>query len=677
MEKLLYGVAYYREYMPEERLDEDIRLMKAAGINVVRIAESTWSSYERQDGDFDFSSVLTVLDRMHANHIAVIIGTPTYAIPAWLAKKHPSVMATTPQGVNKYGHRQKMDITSPVYLRYAERIIRELLTATASHPAVIGYQIDNETKYYDTCGAPVQRGFIEQLKKQFDGNLDKLNAEYGLDYWSNRIDAWEDFPPLESTINASLGAAFQSYQRGLVTEFLAWQATLVSEYRLPGQFITHNFDFEWRTWSFGVRGEVDHFTASSVLDITGVDIYHPGQHQLTGVEIAFCGDIARTTKDANYLVLETQAQAFKNWTPYPGQLRLQAFSHIASGAAMVSYWHWHSLHNSYETYWKGLLSHDLQPNPVYDEAKDVGQAFARLSPQLAGLKKHNRVALLVSHDSLTAVDWHPYSGHQFGRSKEHQYNDTVRAYYDALYRLNIEVDILTVDDPRLSRYQLLIAPLLYAVSESSLQRLNQFTERGGHILYAFRSGFANEHLKVRTDRQPAVIREAVGASYQLFVEPHEVTLQSGLLDIPAGKAAVADWMELLEADAGAEVWASYRHPYWNKYAAIVHNRYGAGTATYVGCSISSEAVEAVLLRLIEKTDLDVAAISPGYPVTVRRAVNRSGNTVLFFLNYSSQPQTLSFPLKAGEELLSGQRYQQGQALELADWGVAIFEVEKE
>jgi beta-galactosidase len=277
---------------------------------------------------------------------------------------------------------------------------------------------------------------------------------------------------------------------------------------------------------------------------------------------------------------------------------------------------------------------------------------------------------------LTAIDWHPHKGHQFGRHKEHQYNDTVRAYYDALYRLNIEVDILAVDDPRLSRYQLLIAPLLYAVSESSLQRLNQFTQEGGHILYAFRSGFANEHLKVRHVRQPAVIREAVGANYQLFVEPHEVTLQSDQLNIPSGQAIVSDWMELLEADASAEVWASYRHPYWNKYAAIVHNQYGAGTTTYVGCSISSEAVEAVLLRLIEKTTLDVATISLDYPVTVRHTVNRSGNTVLFFLNYSSQPQTMTLTFNA-DELLSGQHYLQGQSLNLADWGVAIFEVEKQ
>ena len=127
-------MACYREYLPKERLDGNIRLMKAAGSIAVRIAESTWSSYEPRDGEFDFSQVLTVPDRMHQHQISVIIGTPTYALPAGWQKKHPSVIAETPQGVNKYGHRQKMDITSPVYLFYSERIIRRLLAATACHP---------------------------------------------------------------------------------------------------------------------------------------------------------------------------------------------------------------------------------------------------------------------------------------------------------------------------------------------------------------------------------------------------------------------------------------------------------------------------------------------------------------------------------------------------------------
>ena len=87
------------------------------------------------------------------------------------------------------------------------------------------------------------------------------------------------------------------------------------------------------------------------MDIAGVDIYHPSQDNLTGTEISFGGDVTRSMKGGkNYLVIETEAQGFPQWVPYPGQLRLQAFSHLALGANMVEYWHWHSIHNSAETY---------------------------------------------------------------------------------------------------------------------------------------------------------------------------------------------------------------------------------------------------------------------------------------------------------------------------------------
>ncbi len=86
MQQLLYGVAYYDEYMPHDRLHEDIRMMLDAGINVVRIAESTWSTHESQNGVFDFTSVDRVLHAMRQAGIGVIVGTPTYAVPTWLAK---------------------------------------------------------------------------------------------------------------------------------------------------------------------------------------------------------------------------------------------------------------------------------------------------------------------------------------------------------------------------------------------------------------------------------------------------------------------------------------------------------------------------------------------------------------------------------------------------------------
>ena len=161
MDKLLYGVAYYDEYMPYDRLAEDVKMMKAANINVVRIAESTWSTHEPQEGVFDFRHVTRVLDAMEEAGISVIVGTPTYAIPTWMVKAHPDILATTKQGPGIYGARQIMDITHPAYLFYAERIIRKLMEVTAHRKCVIGFQLDNETKYYDTAGRHVQERFVK------------------------------------------------------------------------------------------------------------------------------------------------------------------------------------------------------------------------------------------------------------------------------------------------------------------------------------------------------------------------------------------------------------------------------------------------------------------------------------------------------------------------------------
>ena len=480
MERLLYGAAYYEEYLPVDRLEKDVEMMKAAGINVVRIAESTWSTCEPQDGVFDFSHVERVLDAMEQAGISVIIGTPTYAVPTWMVKAYPEVLATTKQGQGIYGARQIMDITNPVYLFYAERVIRKLMEHTAHRSCVIGFQLDNETKYYGTAGKNVQQGFVKYLREKFQDDLDAMNHEFGLDYWSNRINAWEDFPDVRGTINGSLGAEFEKYQRTLVDRFLEWQAGIVGEYRREDQFVTQNFDFEWRGYSYGVQPSVNHFHAARPLTVAGVDIYHPTQDALTGAEIAFGGDMTRSLKQDNYLVLETEAQGFPCWTPYPGQLRLQAYSHLASGANSVMYWHWHSIHNSMETYWKGLLGHDFQENAAYREAKQIGREFSAYSQHLVNLKKKNSTAILVSNEALTALEWFPINAGS-DASVPVKYNDIVRWIYDALYRMNIECDFVWPDSENIEEYDWVIVSALYAAPEALLHRLNRYVEAGGGV----------------------------------------------------------------------------------------------------------------------------------------------------------------------------------------------------
>ena len=676
MKELLYGAAYYDEYMPYDRLDKDVEMMKKAGINTVRIAESTWSTCEPQPGVFDFSHVERVMDAMEEAGINVIIGTPTYAVPTWMVKAHPDVLAETVKGRGIYGARQIMDITHPVYLFYAERVIRELMKRTAHRKCVIGFQLDNETKYYGTAGKNVQEQFVKYIREKFHDDLDALNYEFGLDYWSNRINAWEDFPDVRGTINGSLGAEFEKFQRTLVDKFLGWQADIVNEYRREDQFVTHNLDFEWRGYSYGIQPYVNHFHASQCLTIAGTDIYHPTQDDLTGAEIAFGGDLIRSLKQDNYLVIETEAQGFPGWTPYKGQLRLQAYSHLASGANSVMYWHWHSIHNSFETYWKGLLSHDFQENATYREACIIGNEFARLGKHLVNLKKKNEVAVLVSNEALTALNWFRIQEQAPGAdAKSIYYNDVMRWMYDTLYHMNIECDFIWPESENLEQYKAIVVPALYAAPDELLIRLKQYVENGGTLIASFKTAFANENVKVSHEVQPHILSNCFGVHYDQFTFPKNVGLTGEVIlkktDQKGNAHPAANvFMELLVSE-GAEVLASYEHYNWKDYAAITRNHYGKGQAVYIGCMTDEETLKSVYKAVLPEAGVEIPEYH--YPIIVRKGLNDLGKTVCYFLNYSGMELEMPYDYKNGIELLENTAVENGTALQMPAWGVKIVE----
>ena len=219
-DNVLYGAAYYHEYMPSERLDKDIQMMKECGLNVVRVGESAWGLFEPQEGVFDFKWMDRIVDKMYAAGIKVILGTPTYSIPAWMAEKHPEVLAVYQRGGKAhYGIRQNMDITNPTYLFYSERIIRRLLEHYASHPGIIGYQVDNETLARGVNNQDFFVGFRSYIKRKFNNSLDSLNHAWGLNYWGMNIHTWEEFYARDGVTNPSYKLEWERYGRKKVADF--------------------------------------------------------------------------------------------------------------------------------------------------------------------------------------------------------------------------------------------------------------------------------------------------------------------------------------------------------------------------------------------------------------------------------------------------------------------------
>ena len=657
---ILFGTAYYEEYLPYDRLEEDMRMMTEAGFNTIRIGESTWSVEEPCPGEYDFSHIDRVINAAAKHGLNVIVGTPTYAVPHWLVQLDPDVMVTTKNGRANYGARQNMDITNPTYRHYAEGVIRAMVSHTADYPNVIGFQIDNETKHYGTAGDKVLVLFKRWMKERY-GTVENVNRSLLLYYWSNSVTRFEDLPDPCGTINGSYACEFEKFQRKLAEEFLMWQSDIVKEYKRPDQFITQNFDYEWRSfgapgqqdgYSFGIQPDICHYESAKAMTLIGTDTYCFDQDKLTGKEIAFGGDLMRSLRQNNYLVLESQAQAFKDWLPYPGQLRLMAYSHLASGACGVMYWNWFSIHNGLESYWKGILSHDFEPNPTYEEIKSLGKELKELAPRLQGLKKENRIAMVISTESVNALKWFP-------TDKDLSYNDVVHWIYDALYEMNLECDVLFAQEKDWSRYDMLIFPQLYCVHRELVERVREFVEKGGTVFATFRSFFADKRCKIFADRQPHNLTDCFGMSYNQYTRPVNVTVD----DVEAEY-----WMELLKPDT-AETIASYGHKYWGKYAALTRNCFGKGKAWYLGTMVPAEKLKEYLL--LAARDAGITPCPVQWPVILRRGINEAGERLHYFFNYSDRDIKVVSHV-GGTDLLTDIRYEEGQEITLKDWGVSIL-----
>lgn len=685
-DKLYFGAAYYSEYLPYDRVEKDMEMMEKAGMNVIRIAESTWSTLEPQEGVYDFTHIDRMLNAAACHHISVIVGTPTYAVPTWLVKKYPDILAITQNGRERYGHRQNMDITNPDYLSHAERVIRVLMEHVKDVPHVIGYQLDNETKSYGTAGPRVQAMFVDYLKEKFP-DIDEFNHEFGLDYWSNRVNDWEDFPDVRGTINQSLAAEFYKFQRSLVTKFLSWQADIVREYKRDDQFITQNFDFDWTTHSVGYQSQVDQYDAARCMTVAGADIYHPSNEELTGAEITVCGNISRSLKKDNYLILETEAQGLTPWLPYPGQLRLQAYSHIANGSNSVMYWHWHSIHNAIESYWKGVLSHDFSENETYREAVITGNEWKKIGSHLKNLKKENKIAIMLDNASLTGFTQFPLEN-----AGANGYNTVMRWFSDALYRLNIEYDMISSKERDFSSYECLIVPALYSAPESLLLALDSYVRNGGHLITTFRSGFSDEYLKIYPDMQPHILHECLGLHYDQFTHPHHVDIVPVQSDVMAAAqehfshpddsafsltSSACEWMELITCDTAVPV-LKYSHPAYERYAAAAKNQYGNGSTLYFGTMFENdELLESVLLSFLHETGFsggDLSSDAPHYPLIIKRGINDSGKELCYYLNYSKDPVSVTHHGKNGVELISETAIVCGNKIDLGGWGVAVVEM---
>jgi beta-galactosidase len=679
--KVLFGAAYYHEYRPAESLEKDLDLMSGAGFSVIRVGESVWSTWEPDNGRFDLDWLQPVLDGAYEREIAVAIGTPTYAVPPWLARQYPEIAGERRTGERiPWGARQEADFTHPAFRFHAERVIRQILGRYARHPAVIGFQVDNEPGLELLHNRGVFERFRDHLRRTY-GTVEKLNSEWGLVYWSHRLSDWADLWRPDGNAQPQYELAWRRFQGDLTAEFIRWQTRIVREYADPVQWITTCIAYD--------RPALDDAQLTTDLDVTTGNAYYVMQDGLAVPDtrsvtqtwktdgtwaLYLSADRMYSSRQEPFLVTETNAtsigMSWDNRPAYDGQWRQAAWAMVARGARMIGYWHWDTLHFGTETYWGGVLPHSGRPGRVYREISQLGAEFKQAGELVAGAVPDADVAMVFDMPSRWIMQKYPPLSRPDGTPDDRAYQGLFEPFYRGAFDAGLQARILhaaQLTEDLLRDYPVLVVPGLYIADDETLDLLRNYALAGGHLILGPRTGYADSEARARGDRMPARLADAAGVWYEEFSNlsgPIEVT--SDVLTLPPGAAATR-WIDGLHPD-GATVLARYEHPHFARWAAVTTHPAGQGRITYCGTVPGDSLAQAVLRWACSRRGAWSAVPAS---VTSTGATAADGTRLRFLHNWAWAPAAVTAPV-ACVDLLSGKRIEQGDAIELNAWDVRVL-----
>ena len=615
----MLGAAWYPEQWPESRWDRDLQLMEEAHLHVVRVGEFAWSRMEPVEGRYDLDWLERAVRTAQKHHIAVVIGTPTDAPPAWLTKAHPETLRVDAMGHRaEHGQRRQFNYANPLYRVYCARIATQLAERFGRDPDVIGWQIGNEFSD-ESFDAETRHEFQDWLKHRF-GTLDALNAAWATAYWSQTYDSWDEIPLPTGGGNPGLLLEHRHFVSDTWRDFQHVQLGAIRKFAEKRQFITTNLG------GLGWSDNFDHYEINKELDLAAWDDY-VGQGHLNVARNGALHDFVRGWKRANFWVMETQPGTV-NWAPVNnaldrGETRAMAWQAIGHGADAVLYWQWRDALNGQEQYHGALVSPDGAPLPIYAEISRIGSEFERAASALKGTKPVAQVALLVSYDSRWAIDFQPHN-------RNYDQLDVLLGTYRPLRDQQLTVDIVSADSS-LDGYKLVFAPSLNVISQDLAAHLLTYVQQGGHLVLGPRSGMKDEHNSLNVQRQPGPLAAPLGGHVEQYYAIDSAVPVSGTV----GSGTASLWAEQLSASApDVDVLLRYgkSNGWLDDQPALISRRVGKGRITYLGAVLDPDLMRKVVDRAT--SDAQVQAEFPAVPagVEVCRRVD-ADRTIFVLINH--------------------------------------------
>ncbi|MGA4992864.1 beta-galactosidase [Nonomuraea bangladeshensis] len=621
---IAYGGDWNPEQWPEETWQQDVALMREAGVNQVSLGIFSWSVLEPAEGVFDFGWLDRAMDLLAANGIRAGLATPTASPPPWFGASYPEALPVDADGRRlHHGSRQGFCPSSPIYRDRALRIAERVATRYAGHPALALWHVHNEYGCHNArcyCDTSAE-AFRAWLRARY-GSLDELNDAWGTAFWSQRYGDWAQILPPRATpsfTNPGQQLDFRRFSSDALVELYTAERDLLKSVT-PDVPATTNL-------MAGAHWDMDCWAFAAEVDVVSTDHYLIGARAEPHVDLAFAADYARSLNGGRPWLLMEHSTSAVNWQPRnlakaPGELRRNSLQHLARGADGIMFFQWRASRAGAEKWHSAMLPHAGPDTKIFREVKALGAELAALDG-VPGSRVTAEVAILLDHASVWAQD------HPAQPTSELDPVEETKRWHAALWRAGITCD-LAHPEGDLSGYRLVLVPMLYLVSDAGAAGLADFTRAGGVALVGPYSGIVDEHDRVRLGGYPGAWRELLGVSVEEFF-PLEgpIALESG------GTGTV--WSELAHV-TGAKVLDAYAtgEPAWTRHEQ------GGGAAHYLTTRLDDGTLARVLAAVCAEAAVRPAATAPPGVEVVRRT-HEDGRAFLFAINHTGADAEVTTP----------------------------------
>ena len=642
------------DYNPDQWLDrpdileEDIKMMKKAGVNTATVGVFSWSALEPQEGNFQFGWLHDIMDKLYENGIYTVLATPTGARPAWMDEKYPSVLRVEKDGRrNHHSGRHNHCMSSLEYRSLVEKMDTKLAQEFGNHPGLILWHISNEFGgecYCENC----KKRFQEYLREKYHNNIEELNKQWWTSFWSRRFDSFEQIePPYDNGEHSILGLNldWKRFNSWNMKDYLAFERRILKKYT-PQVPATANF--------MKLFEQLDYVDLAKELDIISWDGYPSWNNDYetpadTAAELSFDHTVMRSLKKDKPFMLMESTPSLVNWHSVnklkrPGILRASSIQTIGCGSDTVQYFQWRKGRGAAEQFHGAVVDHlGRDDTRVFKEVSEVGEILKKLAP-VTGSKVTSKAAVLFDWSNRWAIK------DMQGMARDtKKYEKEVRKFYNIHLKKGINADIVfPLED--LSSYSLVVLPMYYAVSKEAGEWLKEYVKNGGTVVATYLTAYVNENTLAYLGGFPGA---GLGEVFGLYAEELDTlypTDSNAVLMKDGNKAIVKDYCELIKL-TGAEVLGTYESDFYAGMPAVTVHSYGNGKAYYIGTRMEEEDLIKFFTQIWSECGIKEKELPEGVEYLTRTA--EDGSTFDFYVNYNAMPVTVQLS-KDGTNLLNGE-----------------------